>query len=147
MASLIIGAGVLAYDRVKTAKEKKKAYNSERFSELEKVNAERIANLQRKTCFCQKSDWTGGGCPEHGHAPPYSNAADQRLDTLQDRPLSSRRTSHNDSDEALAHSLSKAQTEGWTRAPAAMDRGEIAKINEERRRKNRGYKRLFTRKS
>ena len=149
MASLIIGAGVLAYDRIKTAKEKKKAHNNARFTELEKANAERISNLQQKSCFCQSSDWTGGGCPEHGYVPPHTNAGvapDHTQETSANRTRSITNASPNGRVDENVQRQDIIPTEDWTKAPPAMDRGEIARINDERRKKNRSYKRLFTRK-
>lgn len=139
MASLIIGAGYLAYDRVKQAKEKKKSHNAERYAELEKENSARIANLQQNTCFCQRSDWSGGGCPQHGHQhsrnvenpPRYSSENNARRETNQG------------SSEVESRQQTGVQTEGWERAPPAMDDDEIEKINRERRKKGKGYKKLF----
>lgn len=72
MASILIGAGILSYESIKKSRAKraqKKAFNTTRFSELERENASRIAHLQGQTCFCQTSDWTGGGCDIHGYVP------------------------------------------------------------------------------
>ena len=72
MASILIGVGVLSYDQIKKQKQKraaKKAHNTARFSELERENARRIDALQNNTCFCQQSDWQGGGCERHGYVP------------------------------------------------------------------------------
>ena len=88
MASLIIGAGVLAYSQVKKKREAKKAHNHARFTELERDNASRIAALQAKKCFCQQSDWTGGGCEHHGYVPPAAErdrlAAEERARRARD---------------------------------------------------------------
>ncbi|MCJ1319531.1 hypothetical protein MMC15_004867 [Xylographa vitiligo] len=49
MASLLLAAGVLTYDKVKTTRQKRRARkddNAQRFSELEKDNAARMARLQ-----------------------------------------------------------------------------------------------------
>ncbi|MCJ1284858.1 hypothetical protein MMC26_004195 [Xylographa opegraphella] len=49
MASLIVAAGILTYDKVKTTRQKRrdrKEGNAQRFSELEKDNAARMARLQ-----------------------------------------------------------------------------------------------------
>ena len=72
MASLLFAAGVLSYDQIKKSTQKrraKKAQNTTSFSELERENAARIAHLQGNTCFCQQSDWQGGGCDIHGYVP------------------------------------------------------------------------------
>lgn len=49
MASLLIGAGVLAYDKVQSSRQKKKeakmAHNQNRFEELERENRERVGRL------------------------------------------------------------------------------------------------------
>ena len=49
MASLLIGAGVLAYDKVQTSRQKRKeakmAHNQSRFEELERENRERVGRL------------------------------------------------------------------------------------------------------
>ena len=148
MASLIIGAGVLAYDGIKQAKQKKKDHNSARFSELEKANAERIAGLQRNSCFCQRSDWTGEGCPGHGHGGAGSDdpARDKESAPRYSSEGSLRRDLTGSSRQHSAGGQPSVQTDEWTKALPAMDRGEIARINEERRKKGRGYKRFFGRK-
>ena len=72
MASLLFAAGVLSYDQIKKSNQKrraKKARDNTSFSELERENAARIAHLQGNTCFCQQSDWQGGGCDIHGYVP------------------------------------------------------------------------------
>ncbi|MCJ1421547.1 hypothetical protein MMC32_007911 [Xylographa parallela] len=49
MASLLLAAGVLTYDKVKTTRQKRRARkedNAVRFSELEKDNAARMARLE-----------------------------------------------------------------------------------------------------
>lgn len=73
MASLIFAAGVLSYDAIKKKSAKRSAKKASRtgaFSDLERENAARIANLQSKdACFCQRSDWRGGGCEAHGYVP------------------------------------------------------------------------------
>ena len=145
MASLIIGAGVLAYDGIKQAKQKKKDYNSARFNELEKANAERIAGLQQNTCFCQRSDWTGDGCPGHAHGSDGTTRDTEsapRYSTEESLP----RDLTGSSRERPVGGGPSVQTSEWTKAPPAMDRSEIARINEVRRKKGRGYKRFFGRK-
>jgi len=78
MAAIIFGAGALAYDQVQKTRQKKKdrrAHNDARFAQLEQDNSDRIAHIQSNTCFCQRSDWRGGGCLNHGYlspAPGYS---------------------------------------------------------------------------
>lgn len=70
MASILFAAGLLSYESIKKARAKragKKAFNSSRFSELERENAARIAQLH--TCSCQRSGWRGGGCETHGFVP------------------------------------------------------------------------------
>ena len=72
MASLLLTVGVLSYDQIKKQKAKraaKKEHNNARFSELERENARRIDALRNNTCFCQQSDWQGGGCERHGYVP------------------------------------------------------------------------------
>ena len=72
MASILVAAGVLSYESIKKSRAKRterKAFNETRFSELERDNAARIAQLQGRTCFCQTSDWRGGGCETHGYVP------------------------------------------------------------------------------
>lgn len=72
MASILFAAGLLSYDSIKKSRAKRaerKAFNTTRFSELERENAARIAQLQGHTCFCQTSDWRGGGCETHGYVP------------------------------------------------------------------------------
>ncbi|KAM0798844.1 hypothetical protein BDR22DRAFT_890962 [Usnea florida] len=72
MASILFAAGVLSYESIKKSRAKraeKKAFNDSRFSQLERDNAARIAQLQGTTCFCQTSDWRGGGCETHGYVP------------------------------------------------------------------------------
>ena len=72
MASILFAAGILSYESIKKSRAKraeKRAFNSSRFSELERDNAARIAQLQGTTCFCQTSDWRGGGCETHGYVP------------------------------------------------------------------------------
>ena len=69
MASILLAAGILSYESVKKTRAKraeKRASHTSRFSELERENAARIARLQGQTCFCQTSDWRGGGCETHG---------------------------------------------------------------------------------
>lgn len=72
MASLLIGATVLSYDAIKKSNQKRRArktHNNERYADLERSNAARIAHLQGNSCFCQQSDWQGGGCEVHGYVP------------------------------------------------------------------------------
>ena len=144
MASIIIGAGVLAYQTAQDKRKKKKAHNDTRFSELERDNAARIANLQQTSCFCNRSDWTGD-CPMHG-ALPQVNRTQSGLPRYNSEGNPRRDTSHT-TEASNVRPATSLQTEGWHRAPPSMDRTEIAKINEERRRKGQGYKRLFRRKA
>ncbi|KAL9600840.1 MAG: hypothetical protein Q9179_003077 [Wetmoreana sp. 5 TL-2023] len=65
MASLFVFGGILAYEKYKDRKTRKQA-SKERFAQLERENADRIAALQEKTCFYNTSDWTGQGCAVHG---------------------------------------------------------------------------------
>ncbi|KAL9068453.1 MAG: hypothetical protein Q9161_006204 [Pseudevernia consocians] len=77
MASILVAATILSYDSIKKSRAKraeKKAWNHTRFSELERDNAARIAQLQGGSCFCQTSDWTGGGCETHGYVPAAGEA-------------------------------------------------------------------------
>lgn len=72
MASILFAAGIFSYESIKKSRAKraeKKAFNTSRFSELERENAARIAQIQGSTCFCQTSDWRGGGCETHGYVP------------------------------------------------------------------------------
>jgi len=72
MASLLISAGYLSYIQIRKSTQKrraKKAAQTSAFSDLERENAARIAHLQDNTCFCQQSDWQGGGCEVHGYVP------------------------------------------------------------------------------
>ncbi|KAL8727864.1 MAG: hypothetical protein Q9181_005546, partial [Wetmoreana brouardii] len=65
MASLFVFGGMLAYEKYKDRKTRKQA-SKERFAQLKIENADRIAALREKTCFCNTSDWTGQGCAVHG---------------------------------------------------------------------------------
>ena len=170
MASLIICAGALAYDQVQQKRARKKArrvHNEERFSELEKANSDRIAALQQNTCFCQRSDWQGGGCEVHGYVPPADAAIGG--DT---RTASGGNIVEGDVDRSIGQGerdqppeyldvVETAEeygrdrrdrglvTEGWTERPPEMDEEDIEKINEERRKRmkaSQGYKRWFGRK-
>lgn len=72
MASLLIATTILSYQTIQKTRAKraqKRAFDDTRFSELERDNAIRIAQLQGETCFCQESDWQGGGCDVHGYVP------------------------------------------------------------------------------
>ena len=71
MASLILAAGALTYDKVQKSREKKRARkdnNSLRYSELEKDHAEHLGRRQsgREVCYCEWDGWDGkthrGGC-------------------------------------------------------------------------------------
>ncbi|MDI1487715.1 MAG: hypothetical protein OHK93_006986 [Ramalina farinacea] len=96
MAALILGAGALAYDQVQKSRAKRRArkdFNDQRFSELERENADRINGGVKR----------GEGEEERvGGARPTAGAPETEVERL--------------------------------------------RINEERRRKDRGYKRLFGRK-
>ena len=80
MASLIVIGGMLAYDKIKATRSKRRASKStsEDFSALEKQNADRIAALQSKTRFCDRSDWSGSGCgarkKEQEQVPSYTES-------------------------------------------------------------------------
>ncbi|KAI4087344.1 MAG: hypothetical protein LQ344_006838 [Seirophora lacunosa] len=79
MASLLIGAGYLAYEKASSARAaraeraaERKRHNAARFAALEAENAARIRALQEKTYFCRSSDWDGargGGCGGATGAP------------------------------------------------------------------------------
>lgn len=142
MASLIIGGIVYGIDRAKQAKEKKKAHNASRFSELEKENAKRIAHLQQASCFCERSDWTGEGCPQHGHQRQHgeqdgSAGVESNVGRRQSQDRQSRASGSNEPD----------RVEGWTKAPRKMDDDEVARINEIRRKKGKRYRSFFGKKS
>ena len=172
MASLIIGAGALAYEQVQKKKRARKearvAYNEERFSELEKANADRIAALQQNTCFCQQSDWRGGGCEVHGYVPPANTVVSGdvgRTEASQERESKRldqeyRQTERNEPPEYLdvtenPGGAGREQrnrnliTEGWNGQRPKMDDEEIKRINDERRKRmkaSKGYERWFGRK-
>ncbi|KAL8966001.1 MAG: hypothetical protein Q9183_003572, partial [Haloplaca sp. 2 TL-2023] len=78
MASLLVFGGMLAYDKVKETRSKRRASKSKDFSAQEKQNADRIAALQSKTPFCDKSDWSGSGCgsqeKEQEQVPSYTES-------------------------------------------------------------------------
>ncbi|KAL8872415.1 MAG: hypothetical protein Q9174_001947 [Haloplaca sp. 1 TL-2023] len=80
MASLLVFGGMLAYDKVKETRQKRRASknNSKDFSALEKQNADRIAALQSRTPFCNRSDWSGNGCGSQGReqeqVPSYTES-------------------------------------------------------------------------
>ena len=137
MASLIIGGVVFGIDRIRQAKEKKKekkqAHNDTRFAELEKDNAQRIANLQQNTCFCERSDWAGEGCPTHGPTPQRNGQADD----------SARRGSGESARSERASTGARKEPQGWTQAPPKMNDEEVARINDQRRKKGGRYKKLF----
>ena len=66
MASLLIYAGVLTYDKVQKSREKKRAArnsrNQLRYSELEEDHAKDLARTQsgsREICHCEKEGWDG----------------------------------------------------------------------------------------
>ena len=170
MASLLFGAGVLAYDQIQKKRDRKKSktqHNSTRFSELERENADRIAALQQNTCFCQRSDWRGGGCEVHGYVPPAAGArsgagdGDGRgevdVDGVNGPGALSRPPEYTDVTAAAEPGEGNGQrgqnrglrTEGWTERPPRMEDDEIEKINEERRKRMKarsGYKKWFGRK-
>ncbi|KAL9104926.1 MAG: hypothetical protein Q9163_000171 [Psora crenata] len=169
MASLLLGAGALAYDQVQKSREKKKARlarNDARFTALERENADRIAHLQQNTCFCQRSDWRGGGCDVHGYVPPapgnegydgrgyipprlppaYADAINAPAPAPAPRTVTAF-GSHRDGGDGVGcpqtegtlrgveQQQSEAQTEDWRTRPPAMNEEEIARINENRRKK------------
>ncbi|KAL9130196.1 MAG: hypothetical protein Q9217_001541 [Psora testacea] len=178
MASLLLGAGALAYDQVQKSRAKRKArlaHNDARFSALERENANRIASLQQDTCFCQRSDWRGGGCEAHGYVPPAPGnqgcdgsgymppsqppAYDDVTNTPAPESGSGSHGVNGDgsgsqqgqgNSHAAGRQRSEGQTEGWTTRPPTMDDDEIARINEKRRKKKqarKGYKLFFGGKS
>ena len=65
MASLLIYAGALTYEKVQKSREKKRAArdnrNQLRYSELEKDHAEHLARTTsgREVCFCERGGWDG----------------------------------------------------------------------------------------
>ena len=176
MAALILGAGALAYDQVQKGRAKRKArkdFNSQRFSELERENAERIGGLQRETCFCQSSDWDGqgggGGCPVHGRGEERREAggggetaaaaAGGRRSGEGEPPAyvdvtsglgegGARQRGHHEEEEAGQEEEEEEGHAGGAsyRARAPETEVERLRINEERRKKDKGFKRLFGRK-
>lgn len=173
MASLLIGVGVLSYDQIKKQKAKraeKKAYNSARFSELERENARRIDALQNNSCFCQQSDWQDGGCERHGYVPAAGTPGGPRGVEDVGPPAygegegvgvveMGRRESYARGEYTDASMVDGAGGSGWRRgnsgldgstaddavllnnkprAPAPMPEDEVARVNEERRKKGAG---------
>ena len=75
MASLLLYAGALTYDKVQKSRQKKRDarsnVNNIRYSELEKDHAAHLARTQsaqqREICFCAQEQWDGRthreGCP------------------------------------------------------------------------------------
>ena len=65
MASLLIYAGALTYDKVQKSREKKRTArnnrNQLRYSELEKDHAEHLARTMsgREICYCEREGWDG----------------------------------------------------------------------------------------
>ncbi|KAL6720477.1 hypothetical protein ACLMJK_002400 [Lecanora helva] len=128
MASLLVAAGVISYDQIKKSTQKrraKKVRDSPRFAELERENAARIAHLQGNTCFCQQSDWRGGGCEVHGYVPAagqpggppaYMEVDERRGERLERRMSEPPR--YEDGDRANAAS----RTDTSSRSPRAESR-------------------------
>ncbi|KAL2038937.1 hypothetical protein N7G274_008277 [Stereocaulon virgatum] len=156
MASLLIGVGVLSYDQIKKQKAKraeKKAYNSARFSELERENARRINALQKNSCFCQQSDWQGGACERHGYVPaagtlggarrwedvrpPAYEEGEYTNASMGDRAGGSGRGRENSGLDGSAGD-DAVLLNNKPRAPVSMPEDEVARINEERRKKGAG---------
>ncbi|KAL9634876.1 MAG: hypothetical protein Q9164_003824 [Protoblastenia rupestris] len=156
MASLILGAGALAYDQVQKSRAKKKArvaHNSARFSALEQENADRIANLQQNICFCQRSDWRGGECEVHGYVPPapgmegYNGSGYMPPSQPPGYDSVNRTERRVDGDGSGGVVGLRQGGEGEARREerrrihgGGMDEEEVARINEERRTKKRGKK-------
>ena len=174
MASLLLGAGALAYDQVQKSRAKKKAriaHNNARFSALERENANRIAHLQQNTCFCQRSDWKGGACEVHGYVPPASAGYDDDDDDERGNIPPSEPPAYGDvaaphqeaqqrqgqgpdawSAPSRQREIAQAEspTEGGSSRPPPIKEEEIERINEKRRKKGQGkkvYKNLFRGKS
>lgn len=163
MAAVLLGAGVLAYEQVKKQRKKKKAKrNDSRFAELEEANSARINQLQQQTCFCQRSDWRGGGCPNHGYvpAPGYTENADEDsnaaltqhsdglgggqrdgLPEYEDASALPSDRAGNGATGVRAHPYEyrRGEEEGAfverNQAPPLMGGDEVRKINEERRKR------------
>jgi hypothetical protein len=163
MASLLIGVGVLSYDQIKKQKAKraeKRAYNSARFSELERENARRIDALQNNSCFCQQSDWQGGACERHGYVPAAGTPGGPRgVDDVGPPAYGEGEGMARTGEYTDASMGDRAGGSAWgrgnsglddstgddavllnnkPRAPAPMPEDELARINEERRKKGAG---------
>ena len=157
MAALILGAGALAYDQVQKGRAKRKArkeFNDQRFSELERENAERINGLQSDTCFCERSDWEGR-CPVHGDGEGRGvgnsggRAVEGRREGNPEPPAYVDVTG--DGGGERGREEEEGEHVGGARPTAGAPETEVERlrINEERRkimRKDKGFKGLFGRK-
>lgn len=160
MASLLFAAGVLSYDAIKKQSHKRrarKAHQSTSFADLERDNAARIANLQSTSCFCQRSDWRGGGCEQHGYVPAAGEPGGPPLYSREEEEA----PAYEEGEERAGERARRRQTmppeyadgnaplapvgamrtqsavdlsEGG-RAPEAMGGEEVRRINEERRKR------------
>lgn len=127
MASLIIGAGALAYGSIKSHREKKKArreHNDARFAELERENATRIERLERPRCFCHEDGSHRQDCEIHGH----NSHQDQEVHAVNDGEGV-------DTDPAPAYQDQRLESQ--ITGPEIHGEGkleeDVEKINEERR--------------
>ncbi|MCJ1394655.1 hypothetical protein MMC18_007535 [Xylographa bjoerkii] len=79
MASLLLAAGVLTYDKVKTTRQKRRARkedNAQRFSELEKDNAERMARLHPQAYDPPTTPLSAERRTPRGEADPFRDSVD-----------------------------------------------------------------------
>lgn len=90
MASLILAAGALTYDKVQKSREKKRAaredHNQLRYSELEKDHAEHLARTEsgRGFCCCGRGNWDGKTHMEGCTRARLARNGDEGRDLLMD---------------------------------------------------------------